>query len=149
MKNKLVIITGASSGIGKACAEKFAQEGANLVLAARSSDKLREVAENIATGTVNFVRDPKKSVGDAVSNTVAFFAGNTAASVVAVGETLAEGASTVADAVVKAATPVRAEPRKRRERLSQRRKEKIEQKVERFTPLNSITAPLAGFHEDL
>ena len=47
MKNKLVIITGASSGIGKACAEKFAQEGANLVLAARSSDKLREVAENI------------------------------------------------------------------------------------------------------
>ena len=48
MKNKLVIITGASSGIGKACAEKFAQEGANLVLAARSADKLREVAENIA-----------------------------------------------------------------------------------------------------
>ena len=48
MKNKLVIITGASSGIGKACAEKFAQEGANLVLAARSSDKLREVAENLS-----------------------------------------------------------------------------------------------------
>ena len=48
MKNKLVIITGASSGIGKACAEKFAQEGANLVLAARSADKLRDVAENIA-----------------------------------------------------------------------------------------------------
>lgn len=48
MKNKLVIVTGASSGIGKACAEKFAQEGANLVLAARSADKLREVAENIA-----------------------------------------------------------------------------------------------------
>ena len=48
MKNKLVIITGASSGIGKACAEKFAQEGANLVLAARSADKLSEVAENIA-----------------------------------------------------------------------------------------------------
>ena len=47
MKNKLVIVTGASSGIGKACAEKFAQEGANLVLAARSADKLREVAENI------------------------------------------------------------------------------------------------------
>ena len=44
MKNKLVIVTGASSGIGKDGAEKFAQEGANLVLAARSSDKLREVA---------------------------------------------------------------------------------------------------------
>ena len=48
MKNKLVIVTGASSGIGRACAEKFAQEGANLVLAARSADKLSEVAENIA-----------------------------------------------------------------------------------------------------
>ena len=48
MKNKLVIVTGASYGIGRACAEKFAQEGANLVLAARSADKLSEVAENIA-----------------------------------------------------------------------------------------------------
>ena len=48
MKNKLVIVTGASSGIGRACAEKFAQEGANLVLAARSADKLNEVAENVA-----------------------------------------------------------------------------------------------------
>ena len=53
MKNKLVIITGASSGIGKACAEKFAQEGANLVLAARSADKLRVVAENITRYGVN------------------------------------------------------------------------------------------------
>ena len=49
MKNKLVIVTGASSGIGKACAEKFAQQGANLVLAARSGDKLREVAEKISS----------------------------------------------------------------------------------------------------
>ena len=49
MKNKLVIVTGASSGIGKACAEKFAQQGANLVLAARSVDKLREVAEKVSS----------------------------------------------------------------------------------------------------
>lgn len=35
LKNKTVIITGASSGIGKACAEEFARKGANLVLAAR------------------------------------------------------------------------------------------------------------------
>ncbi len=49
MKNKLVIVTGASSGIGKACAEKFAQEGANLVLAARSEDRLQEIAEKISS----------------------------------------------------------------------------------------------------
>jgi len=49
MKNKLVIVTGASSGIGKACAEKFAQQGANVVLAARSGEKLQEVAKKISS----------------------------------------------------------------------------------------------------
>ncbi len=48
MKNKLVIITGASSGIGKACAEKFAAEGANLVLAARSKEKLVDVEKQLS-----------------------------------------------------------------------------------------------------
>ncbi|HSD25029.1 MAG TPA: SDR family NAD(P)-dependent oxidoreductase [Solirubrobacterales bacterium] len=38
-----VVITGASSGIGRAAAERFAAEGANLVLAARSPDDLDEV----------------------------------------------------------------------------------------------------------
>lgn len=47
MKGKTVIITGASSGIGKALAEKYAQEGSRLVLAARSIDKLEEVAAGI------------------------------------------------------------------------------------------------------
>jgi len=48
MKNKLVIVTGASSGIGRACAKRFAQKGANVVLAARSTDKLHLVAEEIS-----------------------------------------------------------------------------------------------------
>ena len=43
MKNKVVIITGASSGIGEACAYAFAQQGAKLVLAARNIDKLTQV----------------------------------------------------------------------------------------------------------
>ena len=47
MKNKLVIVTGASSGIGKACALAFAKKGANLVLAARSADKLNEISKEI------------------------------------------------------------------------------------------------------
>ena len=43
MKNKTVVITGASSGIGEATAYEFAAKGANVVLAARSVDKLNEV----------------------------------------------------------------------------------------------------------
>ncbi|MEE8391026.1 MAG: glucose 1-dehydrogenase [Anaerolineae bacterium] len=48
MKDKVVIITGASSGIGRATALKFASEGARVALVARSGDKLAEVAKAIA-----------------------------------------------------------------------------------------------------
>ncbi|TAE84122.1 MAG: SDR family oxidoreductase [Bacteroidetes bacterium] len=44
MKNKTIIITGASSGIGEATAYAFASRGANLVLASRNIDKLEIVA---------------------------------------------------------------------------------------------------------
>jgi short-subunit dehydrogenase len=47
LKNKTVIITGASSGIGKAMAYAFAKEGANLVLAARQYVKMCEIAQDI------------------------------------------------------------------------------------------------------
>ncbi|MBL4594833.1 MAG: SDR family oxidoreductase [Flavobacteriales bacterium] len=47
MKNKVVIITGASSGIGEACAVAFANKGANVVIAARNMDKLTNVAHQI------------------------------------------------------------------------------------------------------
>ena len=46
--NKIVFITGASSGIGAACAKKFAQAGYDLVLNARSEDKLRPLLEELA-----------------------------------------------------------------------------------------------------
>lgn len=46
-KNKVVIITGASSGIGKACAEEFARRGANLVLGARQFVTLCEVTADL------------------------------------------------------------------------------------------------------
>lgn len=46
LQNKVVIITGASSGIGLACAKEFANRGAKLMLAARSIDKLIEIANN-------------------------------------------------------------------------------------------------------
>jgi short-subunit dehydrogenase len=49
MRRKTVVITGASSGIGRATAEEFARTGARLILAARDIDKLSEVAEHCRT----------------------------------------------------------------------------------------------------
>jgi short-subunit dehydrogenase len=46
-KHKVIIITGASSGIGKACAEEFAKRGANLVLAARQYVTLCEITSDL------------------------------------------------------------------------------------------------------
>lgn len=47
LKNKVVMITGASSGIGKATAIKLAKEGASVVLCARSEDKLKNIKDDI------------------------------------------------------------------------------------------------------
>jgi ribitol 2-dehydrogenase len=47
IRGKVVIVTGASSGIGRAIARLFAAEGAKLVLAARSIDKLDRLAGEI------------------------------------------------------------------------------------------------------
>ena len=47
MQNKVVVITGASSGIGKALAEKYASEGWNLVLAARRIDRLKALEKQL------------------------------------------------------------------------------------------------------
>lgn len=47
LKNKNVLITGASSGIGKACAIKFAQAGANLILIARRLERLCELQQEL------------------------------------------------------------------------------------------------------
>src|SRR5581483_5459437 len=45
LQNAVVVITGGSSGIGRATAIEFAKHGAQLVLAARSKSNLRETAE--------------------------------------------------------------------------------------------------------
>lgn len=47
LRNKTVIITGATSGIGFACAEAFARHGANLVLGARRYVELCEIAQSL------------------------------------------------------------------------------------------------------
>jgi len=47
LKNKVVLITGASSGFGKDAAHLFAQEGALVILAARRLDRLQMLANEI------------------------------------------------------------------------------------------------------
>lgn len=50
-KNKVVIITGASSGIGMAAATEFAKNGAKVVIAARSLDKLETLKQELSSFT--------------------------------------------------------------------------------------------------
>ncbi|WP_047152980.1 SDR family oxidoreductase [Aneurinibacillus tyrosinisolvens] len=47
IQDKVVIITGASSGIGKATAKELASKGTKLVLAARREDRLKKLQEEI------------------------------------------------------------------------------------------------------
>jgi len=50
-KNKVVVITGASSGIGEASAIKFARKNAKVVLVARRKEKLLQVQKEISQYT--------------------------------------------------------------------------------------------------
>ena len=56
MHKKVVIITGASSGIGKALAEKYASEGWNVVVAARRLDRLEVLEEKYGKDTILSVK---------------------------------------------------------------------------------------------
>jgi len=64
LNNKTVFITGASAGIGKACAVSFAEEGANLILSARRKEKLDNLCESLkdkfGVNILSFVLDVRK-----------------------------------------------------------------------------------------
>ena len=47
LKNRIAIVTGSSSGIGKAIALRFAQEGATVIVAARRFYKCEETVAQI------------------------------------------------------------------------------------------------------
>lgn len=53
LKNKVVVITGASSGLGKQMAKAFAKQGANLVILARRIEKLEELKEELEKESVD------------------------------------------------------------------------------------------------
>lgn len=64
--DKVVIITGASSGIGKACALEFAGKGAKVVLAARNEDELLKVKHSIINlgGEASFKKTDVRNIND-------------------------------------------------------------------------------------
>ena len=55
MKDKVIIITGASSGIGKALAYECGKRGGKLVLCARNEEKLNEAGEDLKKNNVDFI----------------------------------------------------------------------------------------------
>ena len=65
IENKTVLVTGASSGMGKAIVERFVAEGANVVAVARRKERLEELAKSLegkkgkAAVFVGDVSDPK------------------------------------------------------------------------------------------
>ena len=64
MQKKVVVITGASSGIGRALAMKYAKEGFNLVLAARRIERLEELKEKLTNVEVLAVKTDVTSQED-------------------------------------------------------------------------------------
>lgn len=54
IQDKVVVIMGASSGIGEATTKKLAQEGAKLVIAARREDRLKALIESLPNAEISF-----------------------------------------------------------------------------------------------
>ena len=57
VENKVVIITGASSGIGEETARVLAANGAKVVLSARREDKLKKLADEIGESAAYLASD--------------------------------------------------------------------------------------------
>lgn len=75
LKGSSVLITGASSGIGKACAQVFAGQGARLVLWSRRASRLEELrAELTQSGTDVFVQTVDVRDREAVNEAASAFA---------------------------------------------------------------------------
>lgn len=66
VNGRVVVVTGASSGIGRAVARRFAAGGAKLVLAVRSEERLARLAGELG-GTARTVRGDLTAPGEAAA----------------------------------------------------------------------------------
>ena len=69
MRSRTVFVTGASAGFGEAIARRFAADGARVIVSARRSDRIAELAKELGSGVLPLtfdVRD-RAAVADAVS----------------------------------------------------------------------------------
>jgi NAD(P)-dependent dehydrogenase (short-subunit alcohol dehydrogenase family) len=57
LKDALAVVTGGSSGIGLAAAERFVSEGARVVISGRDAEKLRRAAEKLGENALPVVAD--------------------------------------------------------------------------------------------
>ena len=77
VRDAVVVITGASSGIGGASARPFSERGASVVIAARSAENLKQVHSSLQKGSdvlvvPTVVRD-EKQVRNLVDRTIERF----------------------------------------------------------------------------
>jgi len=68
LQGETAVITGASSGIGRETARSLAADGANVVLAARSEQRLRNLAEELDDGDTDAVAVPTDVRDDSAVN---------------------------------------------------------------------------------
>src|SRR5699024_4223325 len=67
MENKTIIVTGGSSGMGKAMAQRFANDGANVVITGRNEEKLEMAKQDLletAKGKVMGIQMDVRNIED-------------------------------------------------------------------------------------
>ena len=52
LNNKIAFVTGATSGIGEACARRFAKAGATVIVAGRNQERGEQIVQDIQLGGV-------------------------------------------------------------------------------------------------